>query len=76
MRWMGRWLLPAAGTTVPGLRSGQSPSNNTVATGTYLQRVPRWWAGKGPATKWKINRSATDLSALSSHFHDNRDFKS
>ncbi|AZR23907.1 hypothetical protein XvhCFBP2543_11590 [Xanthomonas vasicola] len=21
----------------------------TELTGTYLQRVPRWWAGKGPA---------------------------
>ncbi|QNM62409.1 hypothetical protein XHV734_3684 [Xanthomonas hortorum pv. vitians] len=33
-----------------------------------MRRVLRWWAGKGPAAKWKINRSATDLSALSNHF--------
>ncbi|MGN5517042.1 hypothetical protein GS643_22700 [Xanthomonas hortorum pv. gardneri] len=67
MRWMGRWLLPAAGTTVPGLRSGQSPSNNTVATWTYLRRVPRWWAGKGPAAKPQIIRSTTTPSTPFNH---------
>ncbi|KHM90981.1 hypothetical protein OR60_20645 [Xanthomonas vesicatoria] len=29
-------------------------------TRTYLQRVPRWWAGKGLAAKPQITRSATD----------------
>ncbi|RFF37528.1 hypothetical protein DZD52_16165 [Xanthomonas nasturtii] len=32
-------------------------------TRTYLQRVPRWWAGKGPAAKPQIIRSAPDASA-------------
>ncbi|PPU73710.1 hypothetical protein XhhCFBP4925_21995 [Xanthomonas hortorum pv. hederae] len=27
-------------------------------TGTYLQRVPRWWAGKGPAARPQISRPA------------------
>ncbi|NMI16088.1 hypothetical protein E1J29_03220 [Xanthomonas hortorum pv. vitians] len=36
-------------------------------TWTYLQRVPRWWAGKGPAAKPQINRSTPDLSALSDY---------
>ncbi|PUE98219.1 hypothetical protein EYC55_12655 [Xanthomonas oryzae] len=26
-------------------------------TGTYLQRVPRWWAGKGPAANAKTSRA-------------------
>ncbi|QIE21931.1 hypothetical protein IXO704_020520 [Xanthomonas oryzae pv. oryzae] len=29
-------------------------------TGTYVQRVPRWWAGKGPAATAQISRSAVD----------------
>ncbi|PPU09744.1 hypothetical protein XarjCFBP7645_05575 [Xanthomonas arboricola] len=33
-------------------------------TRTYLRRVLRWWAGKGPAAKPQIIRSATDRSAL------------
>ena len=32
------------------------------ATRTYLQRVPRWWAGKGPAAKVQTYRPATDAS--------------
>ncbi|MCC8504060.1 hypothetical protein LN562_21690, partial [Xanthomonas euvesicatoria pv. euvesicatoria] len=28
-------------------------------TRTYLQRVPRWWAGKGPAAKLQIGRKWT-----------------
>ncbi|APO95797.1 hypothetical protein BJD12_12470 [Xanthomonas vesicatoria ATCC 35937] len=31
-------------------------------TRTYLQRVPRWWAGKGPAAKLQIIRSTTNAS--------------
>ncbi|PPU74250.1 hypothetical protein XhhCFBP4925_21940, partial [Xanthomonas hortorum pv. hederae] len=27
-------------------------------TRTYLQRVPRWWAGKGPATRPQISQAA------------------
>ncbi|PPU99534.1 hypothetical protein XpopCFBP1817_02615 [Xanthomonas populi] len=37
-------------------------------TWTYLQRVPRRWADKGPAAKPQISSSATDLSAVSNHF--------
>ncbi|QNM59787.1 hypothetical protein XHV734_0952 [Xanthomonas hortorum pv. vitians] len=33
-----------------------------------MRRVPRWWAGKGPAENPQINRSVTDLSALSMRF--------
>ncbi|MFS8483984.1 hypothetical protein EIP99_02590, partial [Xanthomonas campestris pv. raphani] len=43
---------------LPGPRSGQSHSNTTVATRTYLRRVLRWWAGKGPAAKPQIVRSS------------------
>ncbi|NIJ91254.1 hypothetical protein FHR49_004099 [Xanthomonas campestris] len=35
------------------------------ATWMYLQRVLRWWAGKGPATKPQIISSAPDLSGSS-----------
>ncbi|NYI17640.1 hypothetical protein FHR53_000339 [Xanthomonas arboricola] len=31
----------------------------------YLQLVPRWWAGKGPAAKAQIISSAPDLSIVS-----------
>ncbi|PPU37599.1 hypothetical protein XspCFBP7912_00455 [Xanthomonas sp. CFBP 7912] len=37
----------------------------TELTWTYLQRVLRWWAGKGPAVKAQIIRSTPDLSVLS-----------
>ncbi|APO97260.1 hypothetical protein BI313_08325 [Xanthomonas vesicatoria] len=29
----------------------------TELTGTYLQRVLRWWAGKGPAANAKTSRA-------------------
>ncbi|PPU40397.1 hypothetical protein XaplCFBP3123_11040 [Xanthomonas arboricola pv. populi] len=35
-----------------------------------MRRVPRWWAGKGPAAKPQINRSATDPSALDNSARD------
>ncbi|MBB3834938.1 hypothetical protein FHR55_003178 [Xanthomonas arboricola] len=35
------------------------------ATWMYLQRVLRWWAGKGPAAKAQIISSAPDLSIVS-----------
>ncbi|NIJ81637.1 hypothetical protein FHT10_002794 [Xanthomonas arboricola] len=35
------------------------------ATWMYLQRVLRWWAGKGPATKPQMISSAPDLSGSS-----------
>ena len=44
---MLEWLRPFRG---PGKRR-RAASNTTVATRTYLRRVPRWWAGKGPATQ-------------------------
>ncbi|PPU69595.1 hypothetical protein XpiCFBP4643_04120 [Xanthomonas pisi] len=31
-------------------------------TWTYLQRVPRWWAGKGPAATSQIRRSVVQQS--------------
>ncbi len=34
--------------TLSGMDAAPEP------TGTYLQRVPRWWAGKGPAAKPQI----------------------
>ncbi|WGY44612.1 hypothetical protein HED68_15350 [Xanthomonas oryzae pv. oryzicola] len=34
----------------------------TELTGTDLQRVPRWWAGKGPAAKPQTSRFAINLS--------------
>ncbi|QBG85365.1 hypothetical protein EYR27_17985 [Xanthomonas oryzae] len=33
----------------------------TELTWTYVQRVPRWWAGKGPAASAQIIRSAPDF---------------
>ncbi|AZR29304.1 hypothetical protein DEG02_001300 [Xanthomonas vasicola] len=34
-------------------------------TRTYLQRVLRWWADKGPAAKLQIDRSSTSGSRSS-----------
>ncbi|PPT98633.1 hypothetical protein XaraCFBP7407_03915 [Xanthomonas arboricola pv. arracaciae] len=34
-----------------------------------MRRVPRWWAGKGPAAKLQINRSTTDLCAIYARDH-------
>ncbi|QNM61439.1 hypothetical protein XHV734_2676 [Xanthomonas hortorum pv. vitians] len=49
------WPLPAHRRgTLRGMDAAQE------LTRTYLQRVPRWWAGKGPAAKPQISRSATD----------------
>ncbi|PPT59932.1 hypothetical protein XarbCFBP8153_05780 [Xanthomonas arboricola] len=33
----------------------------------YLQRVPRWWAGKGPAARPQISRSRVGLALRSSY---------
>ncbi|MBB3826694.1 hypothetical protein FHR50_002912 [Xanthomonas arboricola] len=35
------------------------------ATWTYLQRVPRWWAGKGPAATAQMIRCSPDLPVAS-----------
>ncbi|RJS01640.1 hypothetical protein XnspCFBP7698_21225, partial [Xanthomonas sp. CFBP 7698] len=37
----------------------------TEPTGMYLRRVLRWWAGKGPAVKAQMIRSAPDPSVAS-----------
>ncbi|PPU07655.1 hypothetical protein XarjCFBP7645_08520 [Xanthomonas arboricola] len=47
------WSLPAHRR---GILSGMDAAPEP--TGTYLRRVPRWWAGKGPASKPQIRRSA------------------
>ncbi|NHF66299.1 hypothetical protein FFY45_11235 [Xanthomonas hortorum] len=40
------WSLPAHRRgTLCGMDAAEEP------TWTYLRRVPRWWAGKGPALK-------------------------
>ncbi|MBB5767405.1 cell wall assembly regulator SMI1 [Xanthomonas arboricola] len=58
------WPLPAHRRgTLSGMDAAPEP------TGTYLRRVPRWWAGKSPATKRQIDRSAADPSALSKPSH-------
>ncbi|MGN5513673.1 hypothetical protein GS643_06480 [Xanthomonas hortorum pv. gardneri] len=36
-----------------------------AATRKYLRRVPRWWAGKGPAAKPQITRSTTGRNLAS-----------
>ncbi|SUZ29472.1 hypothetical protein CPBF424_33120 [Xanthomonas euroxanthea] len=47
------WSLPAHRRgTLSGMDAAPEP------TRTYLRRVPRWWAGKGPATKQQIKRVA------------------
>ncbi|PPT40724.1 hypothetical protein XarjCFBP7653_09045 [Xanthomonas arboricola] len=33
----------------PAMVGGQGPCSQLAASRTYLRRVPRWWAGKGPA---------------------------
>ncbi|NMI51043.1 hypothetical protein E1J25_04695 [Xanthomonas hortorum pv. taraxaci] len=46
------WSLPAHRRgTLCGMDAAEE------LTRTYLQRVPRWWAGKGPAAKPQISRS-------------------
>ncbi|PPT25008.1 hypothetical protein XarbCFBP7629_02950 [Xanthomonas arboricola] len=43
------WSLPAHRRgTLSGMDAAPEP------TGTSLRRVPRWWAGKGPAQKHQI----------------------
>ncbi|MDG4493940.1 hypothetical protein G8D12_10585 [Xanthomonas vesicatoria] len=39
--------------SLPGHRRGTLGGMDAAKelTGTYLQCVPRWWTGKGPATK-------------------------
>ncbi|APO97479.1 hypothetical protein BJD12_15905 [Xanthomonas vesicatoria ATCC 35937] len=46
------WSLPAHRR---GTLGGMDAA--TELTGTYLQRVPRWWAGKGPAADAKTSRA-------------------
>ncbi len=49
------WPLPAHRRgTLSGMDAAPEP------TGTYLRRVPRWWAGKGPAAKPQSTHSAPD----------------
>ncbi|AVQ07229.1 TPA: hypothetical protein HH295_08315 [Xanthomonas vasicola pv. zeae] len=36
----------------------------TELTGTYLQRVPRWWAGKGPAAKPQISLPTAQIQPV------------
>ncbi|NMI17944.1 hypothetical protein E1J29_10150 [Xanthomonas hortorum pv. vitians] len=57
------WPLPAHRRgTLCGMDAAEEP------TWTYLRRVPRRWAGKGPAATPQITRSTTDPSPLSNHF--------
>ncbi|NMI47066.1 hypothetical protein E1J23_06065 [Xanthomonas gardneri] len=51
-----------ARTLQPGHRSAASAAI-IAATRTYLQRVPRRWAGKGPAAKSQISRPEVVWSA-------------
>ncbi|APP79856.1 hypothetical protein E1J23_09570 [Xanthomonas gardneri] len=47
--------------TLCGMDAAEEP------TWTYLRRVLRWWAGKGPAARPQIIRSATDASTPFNH---------
>ncbi|ASL01501.1 hypothetical protein XcvCFBP7113P_15090 [Xanthomonas citri pv. vignicola] len=47
------WSLPAHRR---GTLGGMDAA--TELTRTYLQRVPRWWAGKGPAANAKNSSSS------------------
>ncbi|PPU56107.1 hypothetical protein XdyCFBP7245_10565 [Xanthomonas dyei] len=50
------WSLPAHRRgTLCGMDAVEEP------TRTSLRRVPRWWAGKGPAVTLHSSRSTTDL---------------
>ncbi|PPT25055.1 hypothetical protein XarbCFBP7629_03250 [Xanthomonas arboricola] len=54
------WSLPAHRRgTLRGMDAAYAP------TGTYLLRVLRWWAGKGPAAKPQIRRSAPNTAGPS-----------
>ncbi|QBG90149.1 hypothetical protein EYC55_12040 [Xanthomonas oryzae] len=52
------WSLPAHRR---GTRGGMDAA--TELTRTYLQRVPRWWAGKDPAAKPQIGCFPPDRPA-------------
>ncbi|RJS01850.1 hypothetical protein [Xanthomonas sp. CFBP 7698] len=54
------WSLPAHRR---GTLGGMDAA--TELTRTYLQRVLRWWAGKGPAATAQTIRFAPDLPVLS-----------
>ncbi|AYO93727.1 hypothetical protein DB818_09380 [Xanthomonas perforans] len=56
------WSLPAHRR---GTLGGMDAA--TELTGTYLQRVLRWWAGKDPAVSAQSMRSAPDLRNGSAH---------
>ncbi|PPU08513.1 hypothetical protein XarjCFBP7645_08525 [Xanthomonas arboricola] len=48
------WSLPAHRRgTLSGMDAAPEP------TRMYLRRVPRWWAGKGPASKLATSRART-----------------
>ncbi|MBB5736607.1 hypothetical protein FHT09_002347 [Xanthomonas arboricola] len=47
--------------TLSGMDAAPEP------TWTYLRRVPRWWAGKGPAANLQTSRSATNASPSFNH---------
>ncbi|PPT33034.1 hypothetical protein XabCFBP2524_19490 [Xanthomonas axonopodis pv. begoniae] len=58
------WSLPAhRRRTLGGMDAA------TELTWTYLQRVPRWWAGKGLAASAQIMSSAPDFPHTSNR-HD------
>ncbi|PPU36252.1 hypothetical protein XspCFBP7912_07910 [Xanthomonas sp. CFBP 7912] len=54
------WSLPAHRR---GTLGGMDAA--TERTWTYLQRVLRWWAGKGSAAKAQMIRFSPDLPVLS-----------
>ncbi|PPT71214.1 hypothetical protein XarbCFBP8142_06785 [Xanthomonas arboricola] len=51
--------------TLRGMDAAQEP------TRTYLRRVPRWWAGKGPAAKSQTSRSAANaqINSIANRTH-------
>ncbi|PPV07319.1 hypothetical protein XbrCFBP1976_07990 [Xanthomonas bromi] len=54
------WSLPAhRRVTLGGMDAAKD------LTGTYLQRVLRWWAAEGPAAELQIYRSAIDACKAS-----------
>ncbi|TWQ07585.1 hypothetical protein FQK02_00730 [Xanthomonas vasicola] len=52
-------------TDTPTNLAGPCPLTAKELTRTYLQRVLRWWADKGPAAKLQIDRSSTSGSRSS-----------
>ncbi|MBB3822013.1 hypothetical protein FHY21_002240 [Xanthomonas arboricola] len=65
------WSLPAHRR---GTLGGMDAA--TELTWTYLQRVPRWWAGKDPAAKAQMIRSLPDLSIASNQVETHEMFVS